>query len=130
MDLATHERQLVSHATQRSIFYGPSFLERQNDHLRRLVCTRYTRYGADFSDFSQAAMTLDYFIDPPKNTVDNACHIYQNGILNCKHVKTVRLLNQMEYDDESVRLLLEELDEDKSGSIDFEEFCSFLARVK
>ena len=36
----------------------------------------------------------------------------------------------MEYDDENVRLMLEELDEDKSGLIDFEEFCAFLARVK
>lgn len=39
-------------------------------------------------------------------------------------------LDQMEYDDDNVRLLLEEVDEDKSGLIDFEEFCGFLARVK
>lgn len=39
-------------------------------------------------------------------------------------------LGQMEYDDENVRLLLEEVDENKSGLIDFEEFCGFLARVK
>lgn len=47
-----------------------------------------------------------------------------------KEVKTVRWLNQMEYDDENIRRLLEEVDEDKSGLIDFEEFCGFLARVK
>lgn len=36
----------------------------------------------------------------------------------------------MEYDDDAARALLEELDEDKSGLIDFGEFCVFLARVR
>lgn len=36
----------------------------------------------------------------------------------------------MEYDETSARKLLEELDEDKSGLIDFQEFCAFIARVK
>lgn len=36
----------------------------------------------------------------------------------------------MEYDEPSARKLLEELDEDKSGLIDFQEFCAFIARVK
>lgn len=37
---------------------------------------------------------------------------------------------QMDYDEASARKLLEELDEDKSGLIDFQEFCAFIARVK
>ena len=36
----------------------------------------------------------------------------------------------MEYDDENARGLLGELDKDKSGLIDFDEFCTFLARIK
>ena len=36
----------------------------------------------------------------------------------------------MDYDETSARKLLEELDEDKSGLIDFQEFCAFIARVK
>lgn len=37
---------------------------------------------------------------------------------------------QMDYDEENARGLLEELDKDKSGLIDFDEFCTFLARIK
>lgn len=37
---------------------------------------------------------------------------------------------QMEYDETSARELLEELDGDKSGLIDFQEFCAFIARIK
>lgn len=37
---------------------------------------------------------------------------------------------QMEYDEQAARKLLEELDEDKSGLINFDEFCIFLGRVK
>lgn len=37
---------------------------------------------------------------------------------------------QMDYDETSARKLLEELDEDKSGLIDFQEFCAFIARIK
>ncbi|CAM9149964.1 unnamed protein product [Ectocarpus sp. 6 AP-2014] len=36
----------------------------------------------------------------------------------------------MEYDETSARELLEELDGDKSGLIDFQEFCAFIARIK
>lgn len=37
---------------------------------------------------------------------------------------------QMDYDETSARKLLDELDEDKSGLIDFQEFCAFIARIK
>lgn len=36
----------------------------------------------------------------------------------------------MDYDEEAAKKLLDELDEDKSGLVDFQEFCVFLARVK
>lgn len=36
----------------------------------------------------------------------------------------------MGFDEDSVRKLLVELDEDRSGLIDFEEFCTFIARIK
>ncbi|CAB1119188.1 unnamed protein product [Ectocarpus sp. CCAP 1310/34] len=36
----------------------------------------------------------------------------------------------MEYDETSARELLEVLDGDKSGLIDFQEFCAFIARIK
>lgn len=38
--------------------------------------------------------------------------------------------SQMDYDETSARNLLAELDEDKSGCIDFQEFCIFIARIK
>ncbi|CAM9227512.1 unnamed protein product, partial [Discosporangium mesarthrocarpum] len=34
-----------------------------------------------------------------------------------------------DFDEVSAQKLLEELDEDKSGLIDFEEFCTFFARL-
>lgn len=37
---------------------------------------------------------------------------------------------QLGYGDEAVQTLLDEMDQDKSGLVDFEEFCVFLARVK
>eukprot|EP00904_Undaria_pinnatifida_P002728 jgi/Undpi1/12456/HiC_scaffold_5.g02127.m1 len=54
----------------------------------------------------------------------------RSGELDINELRKLMLESDMEYDDENVRLMLEELDEDKSGLIDFEEFCAFLARVK
>lgn len=37
---------------------------------------------------------------------------------------------QMNFDEDRALELLKEIDHDKSGLIDFEEFCAFLVRVK